>query len=52
MDHLPDNERLKEQDLFSREKRRFWGDLIAVIQYLRGAYKQEENWLFFEVWYW
>jgi len=32
--------------LFSMEKRRLWGDLIAAFQYLKGAYKQEESPLF------
>jgi len=27
-------------------KRCLWGDLIAAFQYLKKAYKQEEEWLF------
>jgi len=32
--------------LFSLEKRRLWGDLIAAFQDLKGAYKQEGSQLF------
>ena len=35
--------------MFSLEKRRLQGDLIVVFQYLKGAYKQEGEWLFTRV---
>ena len=40
---------MMELGLFSLENRKLHGDLIEAFQYLKGAYKEEGEWLFMRV---
>ncbi|KAK4830130.1 hypothetical protein QYF61_008557 [Mycteria americana] len=46
MEYLPCEDRLRELGLLRLENRRLQGDLIAAFQYLKGAYKKDEDRLF------
>ena len=49
LEHLHYECRLRELGLFSLEKRRLLGGLIAAFQYLKRDYKQEGSQLFTKV---
>jgi len=46
LEHLSYEDRLRELGMFSLEKRRLWGDLIAAFQYSKGAYRKDGDNLF------
>jgi len=46
LEHLSCKERLRELWLFSLEKSRLWGELLAAFQYLKGAYRKAGEGLF------
>ncbi|KFQ33146.1 hypothetical protein N332_02120, partial [Mesitornis unicolor] len=46
LEHLPYEDQLRHLGLFSLEKRRLWGDLIAVFQFLKRSYRKAGEGLF------
>ena len=46
LEHIPYEDRMRELRLFSLEKRKLQGDLIAAFQHLKGAHKKAREGLF------
>jgi len=49
LEHFSYKDRLRELGVFSLEKRRLQGDLTVAFQYLKGAYRKDEDNLFRKV---
>ncbi|GAB0183273.1 hypothetical protein GRJ2_000792600 [Grus japonensis] len=50
LEHLSYEDRLNDLELFSLEKRRFQGDLLAAFQYLKGTCRKAGEGLFTKAW--
>ena len=50
LEHLSSENRLRELGLFSLEKKRLRGDLLAAFQYLKGSYRKAGEGLVSRVW--
>lgn len=46
LEYVSYEDRLRELVLVRLERRKFWGDLTAAFQYLKGPYKKDEDKLF------